>query len=326
MGPADLRKAKIADTGHAAGTPQGDRYFTELAGDGNAVATNNNGVDRATGHNIERNLTEAFNSFSIAARQSQLEAEFNLGVMYVSGLGGKRDYVQAAAWFREAAEQGDTEAQYILGNMYRGGCGAAQNLGEALKWYRLAAGKWHVGAQEAMAQLYLAGNAIPPDPHQASKWHALANLPPAEAAYQVALSCGKNSDTVCHPADVAVWLRVAANQGEIAAAYDLAKLYQQHAKSCSTGPEAARWYLMAAMHGHAMSQFHIGIWYNASGHSRDMVQAWVWLDFAARQGVQKAAEAREALVAEMTRQQFYAAQRLRRDMEQVAGILPRVTR
>ncbi|WP_026841466.1 tetratricopeptide repeat protein [Citrifermentans bremense] len=325
MGLADLRKSKIVDEAHPAGTPQNDRFFSELAGDGNAAVTNNTGVDRATGNNIERNVAEALNCFSISARQSQLEAAYNLGVMYASGLGGKRDYAQAVPWFKEAADQGDSQSQYFLGNMYREGCGAPRNIAEALKWYRLAAEKWHIGAQEGIAQIYLAENG-PPDSGQATKWHALAGLPPAEAAYQVALHCGKGPGNACRPIDIAVWLRIAANSGNIAAAYDLAQLYEQHAAKFATGSEAVKWYLVAAMHGHANSQLHVGLWYNSQGPSRDMVQAWVWLDFAARQGVEKAAEVRDALAREMTRREFYAAQRLRRDMEQVAGILPRESR
>ncbi len=73
-----------------------------------------------------------------------------------------------------------------------------------------------------------------------------------------------------------------------------------------------------------MAQFRIGLMYGAGrGVAQDLVQAYAWLDIAARQGLQEAAVQRDLIARQTTRHQFYAAQRLKKDWLQSNGIIAR---
>ena len=55
-----------------------------------------------------------------AARQGDVDAQFNLGNMYYNGEGVKQDITLAVQWFEKAAEQGHTQAQESLDKLRRG--------------------------------------------------------------------------------------------------------------------------------------------------------------------------------------------------------------
>ena len=70
-----------------------------------------------------------------AAKQGNVDAQYNLGVMYAIGQDVPQDDAQAVQWYRKAAEQGDAEAQYNLGLMYYKGEGVRQDLALAQEWF-----------------------------------------------------------------------------------------------------------------------------------------------------------------------------------------------
>ena len=70
-----------------------------------------------------------------AAKQGNVDAQYNLGVMYAIGQDVPQDDAQAVQWYRQAAEQGDAQAQSNLGLMYEQGQGVRQDYAEAFRWY-----------------------------------------------------------------------------------------------------------------------------------------------------------------------------------------------
>ena len=70
-----------------------------------------------------------------AAKQGNVDAQYNLGVMYAIGQDVPQDDAQAVQWYRKAAEQGFAEAQYNLGVMYAKGEGVRQNYKIANEWF-----------------------------------------------------------------------------------------------------------------------------------------------------------------------------------------------
>ena len=61
-----------------------------------------------------------------AAKQGNVDAQYNLGVMYAIGQDVPQDDAQAVQWYRKAAEQGDAHAQLALGWMYATGQGGGK--------------------------------------------------------------------------------------------------------------------------------------------------------------------------------------------------------
>ena len=70
-----------------------------------------------------------------AAKQGNVDAQYNLGVMYAIGQDVPQDDAQAVQWYRQTAEQGDAQAQVLLGIAYESGRGVRQDLALAQEWY-----------------------------------------------------------------------------------------------------------------------------------------------------------------------------------------------
>jgi hypothetical protein len=67
--------------------------------------------------------------------------------MYDYGEGVEQNYWMAEKWYTLAAKQGDADAQYNLGVMYHKGQGPLENHKPALKWFTLAAEQSEDGPQ-----------------------------------------------------------------------------------------------------------------------------------------------------------------------------------
>ena len=101
------------------------------------------------------------------------------------------------------------------------------------------------------------------------------------------------------------WYRLAAEQGNACAQYNLGVRY-------ATGrgaTVAVQWYRLAAEQGHTNAQFNLGLMYtNGEGVPQDYVSAHMWLNLAAAAGNEDARKARDSVAANMTREQIAEAQ------------------
>ena len=85
---------------------------------GQARAQNRIGEMYEYGQGVERNLENAFEWYSKAAKQGLLAAVHNLARAYNFGTGTEIDYQQAEVLYREAATQGYADSMFFLGTLY----------------------------------------------------------------------------------------------------------------------------------------------------------------------------------------------------------------
>ncbi|HPB22725.1 MAG TPA: tetratricopeptide repeat protein [Novosphingobium sp.] len=116
--PAPTR-SPAASTGTAAasieayhrGEYRGNTQMLEvLAKQGYAPAQNDLASMYLAGTEVERNYTQAFRLFRLAADQNMRDAQANLAWMYETGQGTKKDIALARRYYRRAADAGDEMA------------------------------------------------------------------------------------------------------------------------------------------------------------------------------------------------------------------------
>ena len=233
---------------------------------GDAAAQRTLGVMYAEGQGVQQDDTEAVRWYRLAAEQGDAAAQRNLGGMYGAGQGVQQDYTEAVRWLRLAAEQGDAAAQTGLGMMYAEGQGVQEDDTEAVRWFRLAAEQG-----DAMAQIFLGlfaatgieGVAL--DQAEADRWFRLA----AEQDYALA----QNSAAAPTLALAAEFLVVAAT------------MYETGVGVAQDDAEAVRWFRLAAEQGDANAQFNLGLRHaDGRGVPQDDVEAVRWYRLAADQG------------------------------------------
>jgi TPR repeat protein len=107
--------------------------------------------------------------------------------------------------------------------------------------------------------------------------------------------------------------RLAAEQGEASAQFNLGVMYRQGQGVLQDDAEAVKWYRLAAAQGHADAQFNLGVVYdNGQGVLQDYVRAHLWFNVAAAKGDSDAAKNRDIAASKMTSQQIGEAQKLAR--------------
>ena len=83
-------------------------------------------------------LKMAFEWFSKAAAQGDVESLFEQGQMYAQGMGTVQDFERAAECYQQAAEQGHAKAAFNLGFLFAHGQGVEQDDVRAYQWYRIS--------------------------------------------------------------------------------------------------------------------------------------------------------------------------------------------
>jgi len=175
------------------------------------------------------------------------------------------DWGEDLDWFEAAAELGNAEAQYRLGLFLEQGIKREPDPGEARRWYTRAAKQDHGPAQFRLATLLQSGKGGPID---------------AEAA--------------------ANWYRAAADKGMAPAQYNLAIMLERGLGVPEAPAEAAEYYEAAARNGIGAAAANLGLMYlDGRGVEADRVMALAWLTLAVEAETPGAAEARDALIADL---------------------------
>ncbi len=187
-----------------------------------------------------------------AAETGSAEAQFLIGLQYLDGHGVKRNRAEATKWLRAAAEAGHVEAQFALGEVLSGSNspGEGVDAAEAEKWFKAAAAQGHAGARARTAGK-AAADKEPPD---AMQWRLLySGLRGADA-----------------------WL--------------VRGFLLEHGIQVNRDPAAAlECYREAAMAGHALGAFRVGLMYlRGKGVMSDVIEAYAWLSRAEAQGWEEA--------------------------------------
>jgi TPR repeat protein len=130
----------------------------------------------------------------------------------------------------QEAGQGNATAQYELGVSYENGRGVMKHPNVAANWYRKAAEQGHAEAQYSLGRMYEKG------------WHwtgSFLDLLDKTYTYQ------KEDYN-----EALKWHRMAADQGNADAQYNLGTMYSEGNGVAKNALEAGRWYRKAAEQGH----------------------------------------------------------------------------
>ena len=106
-------------------------------------------------------------------------------------------------------------------------------------------------------------------------------------------------------------LLLAAEHGEAEAQYHLGNVYYLGEGTPQDYAEAAKWYRLAAEQGDASAQNNLGVMYElGEGVPKDYVKAYAWLNLSAANGKENAARGKDLLRSRMTAEQVAEGQKL----------------
>ena len=115
-------------------------------------------------------------------------------------------------------------------------------------------------------------------------------------------------------AEAVSWYRIAADQGDADAQYNLGTMYRDGEGVPRDYAEALKWFRKAAVQGDARAQASLGIMYTiGSGVPQDYVLALMWSNLAASQENEGAISLRELVAGRMTPEQIAEADKLARE-------------
>ena len=178
------------------------------------------------------------------------------------------DHATALRILKPLAEAGNADAEYDLGTMYSDGHGVPRDPRQAEAWWEKAANQGQPDAQFSLGFLLLNGagegdNAVAANPS--------AGLP---------------------------WLEKAAAQGHPSAEYFLGYLYWSGTGVTFDPQKALQYTLQAAEQGRADAEYQAGTILASQRGAQNAIEAYKWLELAARQNYPGAAQSRDRLGAD----------------------------
>jgi len=226
------------------------------------------------------------------AIQGYVEAQYALAILFRGSLGVPADMNQARRWYQAAAAQGhvaalaslrylanegDGAALYALGILNRDGLGVPRDLAKARQAFLWAGEAGHIEALFAAADMLSNGSGGATDIDAAHATYAqVVSL--CQSALKIGGE-GDNSDII-------------ATDIRTAAQYWIGNLYLHGGGGLERNAVAASlWFANAANSGLGPAQYELGrLYLHGRGVSLDREQALAWLEDAAAQGAEGAAE------------------------------------
>ena len=282
--------------------------------------------------------------FLASAQAGVRDSQFRAGLAYARGLGVDKDYTEAYKWFELAARSGDPQAgarRDALANAmapadvdkaraaamaFQPGMSAADTVASqpsgvrseepmapaidlslipaaiGTDKLRTAAITGNHQAEFEVATRYADGRGVAQDLEQAVFWYTRAaegGLAPAQ--YRLASIYEKGIGARRNPRSAQEWYRRAAQAGNAKAMHNLAVLFAEGAAGKPDLTAAGIWFKTAAEHGVRDSQFNAGILYaRGLGVKQDFIEAYKWFAIAAHSGDEKAKARREAIAQAMS--------------------------
>lgn len=166
----------------------------------------------------------------------------------------------------DAANRGDAAAQYEVGERYANGDGVTQDMAEAAKWFERSANQGLAAAQYRLATQYEKGRGVAQDDRLAREWYEKA-----------------------------------AQGGNVKAMHNLAVIHAEGRGTAQDFKTASGWFTQAADYGLGDSQYNLAILNERGlGIPKNPIEAYKWLDIAAKGGDQGAAAKRDAIATELS--------------------------
>jgi len=226
------------------------------------------------------------------------------------------DWTGARQAFRRAAEAGSATAMTHLGWIHEEGHGVPRDGERAAHWYSRAAMAGADAFALKVAWMYLAGDGVDRDRERAEHWfgHAIdAQHTPAKTAWASVLISDALGGRAPHRVfEAKGLLEEALDEGQIMAAYFLARLYMEGIGDHPVDDqEAARYARIGADHGHGQMQGWLAFMYQqGQGVNADPVLAAKWANLAAAEGDPLGEQLRRRLDENLDDEDRAAARRL----------------
>ena len=206
------------------------------------------------GHQVDKNVQQAFQLMHLAAEQKQPEALFLLSRMYAEGIGTRADPEKEELFFAEAiANDPENEELQALYDRYVSDTARAQRFLKTCADAGYAPALLDVGLPEAV-HFYKTGqfeDALP-------LFLKLAGNGSAESAYYAGRIYADGKGNL-EPDDIEafVWFKQAAEGGYAPAQYELAVRYEKGLGVEADSEQAGVWFEQAAGSGNAEAQFRL---------------------------------------------------------------------
>ncbi len=200
----------------------------------------------------DKDTIKAFDLYTTAANNKDLESQYLLGNFYLNGIMvQKRDEVKAIGWYTKAAERGHLNAQNELGSIYYN----KKNYAEAKKWYRKAADNGNNFAMYNLGLIYYGGLVENKDFEEAKKWFLLAaNKDHGPSQNKIAVMYENGEGYEKNLDEAKKWYLMSANNNNELSQYAMGS-FSYNTKDYVT---ASQWYRKSADQGHSLSQYMLG--------------------------------------------------------------------
>jgi localization factor PodJL len=154
-------------------------------------------------------------SLSIAAKNGDPLALFEIGARYTEGRGVANNFAEAAKWYKLSADKGFALAQYRLANFLEKGTGLAPDIKEAKRYYELAATAGNASAMHNLAVIYASGKDGAQDYAKAVEWFGkAAEHGVSDSQFNLAILYARGNGAAPDLAQSYKWFAIAAKGGD----------------------------------------------------------------------------------------------------------------
>lgn len=276
--------------------PRAIAFYRQAAAQKHAPAINNLGAAYLRGDGVARDRPKALALLEQAVGLGYRVAMYNLGSEYFTSQ--PPDYARAFALFTQSAEKGHLNAMRALVDVYSEGRGTARDPAMATEWARKSATGGCMKAKTMLAISYQHGRGVPADlPVAVALYREAAEAGDPVAQHNLGLRYARGEGVARDGAEAVRWFRRAADQG-------FARAFNALGAMTSDQAESLRLYRLAAERGDSDGQTNLGRAYqDGTGVKPDPVAAYMWLQLAARQGVEMAKVSLDKLRPRLTPEQ-----------------------
>jgi localization factor PodJL len=154
-------------------------------------------------------------SLSMAAKDGDPLALFEIGARYTEGRGVANNFAEAAKWYKLSADKGFALAQYRLANFLEKGTGLAPDIKEAKRYYELAATAGNASAMHNLAVIYASGKDGAQDYAKAVEWFGkAAERGVSDSQFNLAILYARGNGAAPDLTQSYKWFAIAAKGGD----------------------------------------------------------------------------------------------------------------
>jgi TPR repeat protein len=228
---------------------------------------------------------EAYELARTSAERGNSFGERILGTCYYRGFGVKQDFQEAVHWYRLSAEQNDATAACNLAALLESGTGAARDIREAVKWYWVGAEAGDPTSQREFARILRDVARVAHDSPTALECaRQCAETADAGGLAMLANILLENPGLV-DPSETYHWAKKSADHGCAYGQKMVALCYHRGVGVERDVKEAMKWYRLAAEQGDPAAAGNLGvILLGGSVGSPDPVEGMKWLRKGAEAG------------------------------------------